>query len=329
MIITRTPYRISFFGGGTDHPKWYRNNESIVLSTSINKYCYVNLRNLPPYFKFKYRLRYFSTELVSRINEIKHPVIRESLKSLGYTDKGIEMTHSGDIPARSGVGSSSSFTVGFLNSLYSHMGYTPTKRELAIKAIDIEQNILKENVGSQDQIAAAFGGFNKIKFLGNNFTVDPIMLSEDNMKILQDSILFCYTGLSRDSDKVAKKQIDNISRKLTDLTSMTNLSKQALQILNNKKLDIKDFGELLKEQWLLKKSLNPNTTNSEIDRLYLKALDLGAYGGKISGAGAGGFLLLIAPKYKHNYIKKNLSNRLFVPIRFENTGSQIVFYSHN
>ena len=328
MIISRTPYRISFFGGGTDHPSWYSDNESQIISTTINKYSYVNLRDLPPYFDYKYRLRYFLTEQTSQINKIKHPVIRETLKHLKYKKNGIEMLHTGDIPARSGVGSSSSFTVGFLNALYTHIGYMPTKRELALKAIHIEQNILKENVGSQDQIAAAFGGFNKIKLFGNTFSVDPILLSDKNINKLQNSIIFCYTGLSRDSDKVAKKQIKNISSKKIELQNMRSLSDEALKIIKNKQINIKEFGQLLNEQWKLKKHLNKSTTNSLIDRIYKKAIANGAYGGKVCGAGAGGFLILIAPPYKHEIIKLKLGKYLFVPIRFESTGSKIVYYSH-
>ncbi len=327
MIICRTPYRISFFGGGTDHPNWYRDNESIILSTTFNKYCYVNLRNLPPYFKFRYRLRYFLTEQVSKISQIRHPVIREVLKLKKY-NQGIEMIHSGDIPARSGVGSSSSFTVGFLNAINTQMGYFASKRELALRAIDIEQNILKENIGSQDQIAAAFGGFNQINFKGNNFNVDQIILEKKNLKALEESIIFCYTGHPRNSDKIAKKQIKNIPIKKFELNAMTELSKEALKVLHKKKLNLKEFGNLLNQQWLLKKNLNPFSTNNLINTLYELAINNGAYGGKITGAGAGGFLLLIAPKYKHEIIKKKLSKFLLVPIKFETTGTKIIYYSH-
>ena len=329
MIISRTPYRISFFGGGTDHPSWYEYNESIIISSTINKYSYINIRNLPPYFNYKYKLRYFLNEQVSKIDKIKHPVIRECLKNLNYTKKGIEMVHSGDIPARSGVGSSSSFTVGFLNALFAHIGYTPTKRELALKALEIEQDILKESVGSQDQIAAAFGGFNKIRLSGNNFNVDPLTLSKKSLNKIEDSILFCYTGLARTSEFIAKKQINNISKKKTDLIKMTELSKEALKILNKKNFSIKEFGKLLNEQWILKQNLNPSSTNKEINHIYSKALSAGAFGGKISGAGAGGFLLILAPSDRHYMIRKKLSKYLFVPIRLENTGSQIVYYSHS
>ncbi len=327
MIITRTPYRLSFFGGGTDHPSWYNENESIILSTTFNKYCHINLRNLPPYFNFRHRLRYFLTEQVSKINDIKHPVIREVLK-LKHYNKGIEMIHSGDIPARSGVGSSSSFTVGFINAINTQMGYFSSKRELALQAIEIEQKILKENIGSQDQIAAAFGGFNQIVFKGNNFNVEPIILEKNNLNLLQDSLIFCYTGHPRNSDQIAKKQISNIPKKKFELSSMTDLSRDALKILQNKNLNIKEFGKLLNEQWKLKKDLNPYSTNSLIDRLYKMALNNGAYGGKITGAGAGGFLVLIAPKYKHNILKKKLSKFLIIPIKFENSGTKIIYYSH-
>lgn len=328
MIISRTPFRVSFFGGGTDHPNWYDKNDSFVISTTINKYCHIAIRDLPPYFEYKYKLRYFKTEQVNKLCEIKHPVVKEVLKKEKYK-KGIELIHYGDIPARSGIGSSSSFTVGFLNAFYALNNYTPTIKELAIKAINLEQNILKENVGSQDQIAAAFGGFNLISFRGKDFKVDPLIIPEANKKKLEESILFCFTGISRNSDKIAKTQIENIKINHNLMYEMNNLTLEALKILNSNSFNIKEFGKLLNLQFNLKNYLNPLASNNLIKKVYKKALELGCYGGKISGAGSGGFLVLIAPKNKHIIIKQKLKNLLFVPLRFDNSGSKIIYYSHN
>lgn len=327
MIITRTPFRISFFGGGTDHPSWYRENESTIISTSINKYCFITLRVLPPYFNFKYRLRYFQVEERLKRDQINHPVVREVLKLLKFNE-GIELVHYGDIPARSGIGSSSSFTVGFLHAMHALTEKFLTPRELATKAINLEQNILKENVGSQDQVAAAFGGMNKITFHGDNFKVEPLLVPKNNLEKLQDSILFCYTGIPRNSDTVAKNQIKNIKTKKKELIEMNKVATEALEIFKDKNFSIKEFGSILDYQYQLKKKLNPSSSNNMIDRIYQKAKNLGAIGGKICGAGSGGFLLMIAQKKYHNLIINNLNKFLFVPIRFENTGSQIVYYSH-
>ena len=226
----------------------------MVISGSINKYCYINIRNLPPYFNYKYKLRYFLNEQVSKIDKIKHPVIRECLKNLNYTKKGIEMVHSGDIPARSGVGSSSSFTVGFLNALFAHIGYTPTKRELALKALEIEQDILKESVGSQDQIAAAYGGFNSIKFFKNGkFKVTKIKISKKNKEKLSDRLILLYTGVQRTAQNIASKYVNKLNNsKKNQMKDILDFVPKAKLFLQDGKLD--DFGYLLDESWQKKKN---------------------------------------------------------------------------
>lgn len=326
MIISRTPYRLSFFGGGTDHPSWYMAKESVIISTTIDKYCYVTLRNLPPYFNFNYRLRYFKKEDVKFINEIKHPVIRESLKFFKYS-KGIDLSYVGDIPAMSGVGSSSAFTVGITNSLRALMGEFSTKRELANYAINMEQNILRESVGSQDQIACAFGGFNTITLKGDNFEVSPITLNREKINLIEDSILLLYTGIKRNSKNIAKHQIKNISNSEIILNEMLSLALEAKNVILSSKFNVKEFGRLMHIQWELKKSLNKKSSNTIIERIYKKGIANGAYGGKIIGAGGGGFIMFICNKKSKNKLKEIFKKYIILPIKFDYTGSQIIYHT--
>ncbi|GAF76451.1 unnamed protein product, partial [marine sediment metagenome] len=267
MIITRTPFRISFFGGGTDYPVYYKEHGGAVLSTTINKYCYINCRYLPPFFDYKYRIRYTSREETKNISEINHPSVRECLRFLNI-DKGIEMVHTSDIPAQSGIGSSSAFTVGFLNSLYGLSGKMTTKRQLARDAIHIEQSVLKENVGSQDQVAAAFGGFNKIEFGGDrDFYVTPITIKQDKLNILQNSLMLFYTGLVRNASEIAGEQINATPSKKKELGLMTEMVDEAVNILNADSDDIDDFGRLLNKAWKIKRSITNLITNGKIDQI--------------------------------------------------------------
>lgn len=327
MIISRTPYRISFFGGGTDHPNWYRNHESSVISTTIDKYCYVNLRELPPFFDFKYRLRYYKREEVKTISNIKHPVIREVLTLFKYK-KGIDLSYIGDIPAMSGVGSSSAFTVGIINALEALRGGHLTKRELANYAIKIEQDILKENVGSQDQIASAFGGLNIINFKNNEYEVVPLILNSEKKQTIEQSITLLFTGLVRNSNNIAKNQISNIKKKYDTLNEMYSICQEGKKLFLSNKFDKKMFGKLMHQQWLLKKELNEKSTNTLINDIYNEAINSGAYGGKIIGAGGGGFIMLIGNSNFKKEVKKKFSKYLILPIKFENFGSKIVYYTH-
>ena len=328
MIISRTPYRLSFFGGGTDHPSWYNDNQSLVISTTIDKYCYVTIRNLPPFFNFNYRLRYFKKEEVKLVNQINHPVIRECLKLFSYK-KGVDLSYIGDIPAMSGVGSSSAFTVSMVNALNTLMGNHSTKRELATYAIKLEQEILKENVGSQDQISCSFGGFNVINFHKDKFDVNPISINNNSIKVIEDSVFLLFTGITRNSENIAKNQIDNIPKRSEILKEMNLLAIQARDMIISSNFDIKKFGKMMHYQWILKKKLNIKSTNNLIDKIYKKGIESGAYGGKVIGAGGGGFVLFICNKK----VKKNLAEIfkkfLILPINFEYTGSQIVYYSHS
>ena len=327
MIITRTPFRISFFGGGTDYPVYYKEHGGAVLNTTINKYCYVTCRYLPPFFDHKFRIRYTRREETQRVEQIEHPSVRECLRFLKI-DKGIEMVHSGDIPAMSGIGSSSSFTVGFLNSLYSLQGKMVTKRKLAYDAIHVEQNLIGENVGSQDQLAAAFGGFNRIYFGGSDgIFVQPMTLSQEKLQELQDSLLFYFTRFSRFASDIAGEQIKETPNKLKELKLIREMVDEAVDVLNSNHGPIHDFGKLLHESWMLKKSLTNMISNGDINEIYEAARQAGAVGGKLCGAGGGGFMLFFVPREFQPKVKKALKRLLLVPFRFDTLGSHIIHYS--
>jgi D-glycero-alpha-D-manno-heptose-7-phosphate kinase len=327
MIITRTPFRISFFGGGTDYPVWYRKYGGAVLSTTINKYCYITCRYLPPFFEHKHRIVWSKIELVSHANEIVHPVVREALKFLGIKN-GVEIHHDADIPARSGMGSSSAFTVGLLNALYTLLDRSVTKYQLARDAIYIEQEILKENVGSQDQTAAAFGGFNKIIFGGpTEIEVIPLAISAERLRFLQDRLLLFFTGFSRNASEIAASQIKNTPQKEKELTAMMKLVDQAAKLLSDENKDLDEFGYMLDETWKLKRTLSNAISTPLIDEIYDKAIKAGALGGKLLGAGGGGFMCFYVRPEKQQDVKEALKNFLHVPFRFENQGSQVIYSS--
>jgi D-glycero-alpha-D-manno-heptose-7-phosphate kinase len=327
MIITRTPFRISFFGGGTDYPDWYNNNPGAVISTTINKYCYITCRQLPPFFDYKYRIRYHKKEETKNIQEITHPSVRECLKYT-KTTQGLEIVHHADLPARSGLGSSSTFTVGMLHALNALNGKMISKRQLALDAIHVEQNIIKENVGSQDQTNAAFGGFNHIEFnKRRKITISPIILSKIKQNTLSSHLMLFFTGFSRTASDISKHQIAAIKKNKIDMTHSYKLVEEAQKILNRKNF-IKDFGNLLNEQWNMKKSYTKKITNKEIDYIYNTGIKAGAYGGKLLGAGGGGFILFVADPKHHNSLKNKLKKLLYVPINLESLGSQVVYYSN-
>jgi len=328
MIISKTPYRISFFGGGTDYPVWYRENQGAVLSTTIDKYCYITLRYLPPFFPHKHRIVYSKIEMVKDVNEILHPAVRASLGFLNI-EKGVEIHHDGDLPARSGLGSSSAFTVGMLHSLYALKGQIPSKEKLAKEAIYIERDVLRENVGAQDQVATAFGGFNKIMFSGNDeIKIEPLTLCGDKLKELKSHLMLYFTGLPRTASEIAKTQIENTPNKKKELTLMCQMVDEATKILNENR-DIKDFGKLLHEAWLCKKSLTDKISNPVIDKMYGKAMMAGALGGKILGAGGGGFMLLFVEPENQPQVREQLKNFLEVDFNFEKDGSQIIYYGEH
>lgn len=324
MIISRTPYRLSFFGGGTDYPKWYLKNGGQVLSTTIDKYLYITCRYLPPFFEHRLRLVYSKIEACEKSNDLKHPSAREVLKFLGI-EKDIEIHYDGDLPGRSGLGSSSSFSVGLLNALYAYQGKMVSARQLAEESIHIEQNIINEMVGSQDQTNAAFGGFNQIQFKQTgDIVVNPVILPQDTIQKLDNNLMLFYTGIMRTAEKVAESYVPNIFDKEKELTLMYEMVDQAIEILKNGNID--DFGFLLDEAWQQKRSLSKLVSNSYVDSIYSTAVSAGALGGKLSGAGGGGFLQLYVPLEKQNEVKKKLSHLIHVPYSFETNGSQIIFY---
>ena len=329
MIISRTPFRISFFGGGTDYPIWYNKYGGQTISVTINKYCFIIVRYLPPFFDYNYRIRYYQHEETNSMDDIKHPSVRECLKYLKI-DKGVEIVHNADLPAMSGLGSSSTFTVGLLNSLYALQNYMPTKRELAINAIHVEQNKIKEFVGSQDQTAAAFGGLNRITFnKAKNIDVDPIILSEERKVQLQDNLMLFFTGFTRIASSIAEEQLRLINQNKTQLNKMIEICDKGFEILIDKSQSLDQFGYLLNEQWQLKRGLAKNISNNSIDKIYDNAIKAGAIGGKLLGAGGGGFILFYVPKEKQEKLKNILNDISYVPFRFEYTGSKIIYYSHH
>ena len=327
MIISRTPFRVSFFGGGTDYPRWFNKNKGAVLATTIDKYCYITCRYLPPFFEHKSRIIYSQMEEVQDIKEIDHPAVREVLRFLKI-HKGVEIHHDGDLPARTGLGSSSSFTVGLLNSLYALKGVMPTKAQLAQEAIHIEQEMCQENVGCQDQALAAYGGLNYIEFGGDeHLQVRRVTIPEERVRTLEKHLMLYFTGFSRTASTIAAHQIKNIPKKKKELTVMYQLVQEAVKLLGSNR--IKEFGKLLDESWKIKRELSSKVSTPQIDDIYETARKAGAIGGKVLGAGGGGFVMLFAPPSAQKRIKEKLKKLLLVPFKFENLGTQIIFYQPN
>ena len=329
MIISRTPFRISFFGGGTDYPAWYREHGGAVLSVTINKYCFITCRYLPPFHAFKHLIRYYKREETQSVESIEHPSVRECMKFLNI-DKGLDLVHHADLPARSGLGSSSTFTVGLLHALYALKHEMPTKRQLAINAINVEQNLIGESVGSQDQTAAAFGGLNRIEFGGlQEISVQPTVIRPERFNLLQQHMMLFFTGLARTASDVAVEQIAQIPNKKTNLELMLQLVEEAESLLLSKEDRLVDFGKLLHEQWLIKRGLSSRISTPEIDQIYDLALKAGALGGKLLGAGSGGFMLFFVQPERQEFVRKSLASLLYVPFQFETLGSQIIYYSQH
>ncbi len=325
MIISRTPFRMSFFGGGTDYPVWYREHGGSVLATTINKYCYISCRYLPPFFSHKSRIAYSKIEAVNSNDEIEHPAVRTILQYMKI-DQGVEIHHDADLPARTGLGSSSSFTVGLLSAIMGLKQVASTKMELAKEAIKVEQEILKENVGSQDQIMATHGGFCRVDFHQNDeIDVTPIRISQHRLEELKSHLLLFFTGFSRMATEIAGEQIALTKDRKSELTAMYQMVGEGVSILNQKN-GLTEFGSLLHETWKLKRSLTPKISSHLIDEIYEMAREAGAIGGKLLGAGGGGFMLLFAKPEDHPKIKERLQGLLQVPFGFDTTGSQIIFY---
>ena len=325
MIISRTPFRISFFGGGTDYPEWYRQHGGSVLGATIDKYCYLTCRYLPPFFEHRIRVVYSHIENCHTIDEIRHPVVREVLRYLKM-NRGIEIHHDGDLPARSGMGSSSSFTVGLLHALYALKGHMLSKQQLATEGIYVEQKILKETVGSQDQVLAAYGGFNHIAFMTNGtFSVRPVTLRTERLQELNGYLMLFFTGINRTASNVAKSYIDKVNHRRRELRILNDLVGESISVLNSSQ-NIAGFGELLHEAWQVKRDLSHAVSNANVDEIYDEAISVGAVGGKLLGAGGGGFMLLFVPPDKQDRVKSRLNKLIHVPFKFEFTGTQIIFF---
>ncbi|MBY0430235.1 MAG: kinase [Rhodospirillales bacterium] len=326
MIISRTPFRISLFGGGTDYPAWYRQHGGAVLGTTINKYCYISLRALPPFFEHRHRFVYSRVECVNSLDEVQHPAIRAVLKEAGI-DVGLEIHHDGDLPARSGLGSSSSFTVGLLCALRAFHGQMSSPHYLATEAIRIEQDVVAENVGSQDQVWAAYGGTNLIEFRQDGaITVSPIIMQPQRRQQLQSHMMLFFTGFSRIASEIAAKQIANMDKRRQQLRAMRGMVDEALEILQNGNRSIAEIGTLLHDGWMLKKELADNVSTGRIDEIYEAALAAGALGGKLLGAGGGGFMMLFVPPEAQQAVRERLAKLVEVSFAIGSMGSRVVVY---
>jgi D-glycero-alpha-D-manno-heptose-7-phosphate kinase len=324
MIITRTPFRISFFGGGTDYPGWFQEHGGAVISTSINKYCYVTCRYLLPFFEHRHRIVYSKVELVRQTGDIQHPAVRAVLE-LEHREKGLEIHYDGDLPAWSGLGTSSSFIVGLLHALSALKGQELSSVQLAKTAIHVEQNIMAENVGSQDQVSAAFGGFNRIEFMRNGeFKVEPVFVPDKRLIELQEHLMLFFTGGQRKATDVAKSQIANFRNRETELKHMYGMVDRSIKILQDESTPMHAFGELLDECWRYKRSLSNLVSTSKIDEVYAEAKKEGAIGGKLLGAGGGGFMLLFVPPEQQDAVRKRLHHLVHVRFKFEHSGSCVV-----
>lgn len=327
MIISRTPFRISFFGGGTDYPAWYSKQGGAVLATTIDKYCYLTCRHLPPFFEHRIRVVYSKIESCQTVDEIQHPVVREIFRYLNI-DRGVEIHHDGDLPARSGMGTSSSFTVGLLHAMYALKGQMPSKWQLAKESTYVEQEILGETVGSQDQVLAAYGGFNHITFPrdGGEISVRPMTLPQERIKELNDHLVLLYTGIMRTASDIAETYVQDIESRERQLRSIMGMVNEGISILSSGQ-NITRFGELLHESWQAKRALGSIVSNTYVDEVYEQAMAAGAVGGKLLGAGGGGFMLFFVPPAKQQSLRERLNRLIHVPFKFEFSGSQIIFFN--
>ena len=324
MIITQTPFRMSFFGGGTDFPGFYREHGGAVLSTTFDKYCYVNVRHLPRFFDYTTELSYAKTERVTDVESIEHPAIREAMKMLDMHE--IRLTYEADLPARSGLGTSSSFAVGMLNAFYALKGKYADKRKLADDAIYLERVLCKESGGIQDQIAASFGGFNKISFNADGYTVSPVIISPERKLRLNDNLMLFFTGFSRFSSDIQVEAEKSLKSKEAQLLEMLQLVDESEQVLTSK-TDLTEFGKLLDYTWKLKRGITSKVSTDSIDAIYDKAIKAGATGGKLLGAGGGGFLLFYVEADKQKNVHEALEDLLYVPFEFETAGTQVIHYT--
>ena len=325
MIISKTPFRMSFFGGGTDLEEFYKKHGGSVISTTFDKYCYVTVRHLPRFFDYKNQVTYSKIERVNSVKELEHPLVRNAMKFLDMHE--LIVNYDADLPARTGLGTSSSFAVGLLNAFHSLKGKKKDKKTLADEAIYVERVLCNEAGGLQDQIAASFGGLNRIDFTSKGYTVKPINISEKRKEKLNNNLMLFFTGFSRFSADIQKDTKKKIKSKTNTLLEMKNMVDEAEKILTDESINLNEFGKLLDKSWKLKRSTGSKISTNEIDSYYDLAINAGALGGKLLGAGGGGFLLFYVPKSKQSKVKEALNELLYVPFKFENNGTEVIYYS--
>ena len=325
MIITKTPFRMSFFGGGTDMPEFFNEYGGAVLSTTFDKYCYVNVRHLPPFFDYTSELVYSKNERVTEVDKIEHPLIKNAMKMLDMHE--LRINYESDLPARTGLGTSSSFAVGMLSAFYALKGKYADKRKLADNAIKLERELCNEAGGWQDQIAASFGGFNRINFNSDGYEVIKVIISPERKKLLNDNLMLFFTGFTRISAQIQESTKTSISQKTEQLKQMLKLVDEAEMVLTDPERDLDDFGRLLDTTWKLKRQTGNKVTSGSIDDLYEKGLKAGALGGKLLGAGGGGFLLFYVCKEQQEAVRNALKDLLYVPFEFENSGTRVIYYT--
>lgn len=322
MIITRTPFRMSFFGGGTDMPEFFRENSGSVISTTFDKYCYVTARHLPPFFDYRDEAVYSRIERVADPSEFEHPAVRNAMEMLDMRD--VRVAYEADLPARSGLGTSSSFAVGLLNAFHCMKGTYASKERLAREAICLERDLCQEAGGWQDQVAAAYGGLNRIDFAGDSFSVRPIVISNGRKRELESSLLMFFTGFTRFSSEMQRE--NRVADKTVLLREMLALVDEAEAALTDKKRPLSDFGRLLDETWRLKRGTGSRVSTGPIDDLYARGMAAGALGGKLLGAGGGGFLVFFAEPDARESVREALSDLLYIPFEFESDGTRVVYY---
>ena len=325
MIITKTPFRMSFFGGGTDLPDFFRENGGAVLSTTFDKYCYVTVRHLPPFFDYSSEICYARTERVTRVADIEHPAVRNAMAMLDMHE--LRLTYEADLPSRSGLGTSSSFAVGMLNAFYALKGKYADKKRLADDAIKLERELCREAGAWQDQIAAAFGGLNRINFDADGYTVDPVIISPERKSALEDSLMMFFTGFTRFSADVQATLRSSMRDKTAELREMLALVDVAENVLVDKSVPLDDFGRLLDETWKLKRGISSSVSTDSIDGIYASARKAGALGGKLLGAGGGGFLVFYVPADRRDEVMRAMEGLMYVPFRFENGGTRVIHYT--
>lgn len=325
MVITQTPFRMSFFGGGTDFPEYFKSYGGAVLSTTFDKYCYVSVRHLPRFFEYRNELIYSKTERVSHTSEIVHPAIRNAMQMMDMHE--LRLTYDADLPARSGLGTSSSFAVGMLNAFHALKGHYAGKRQLADEAIYLERELCAEAGGIQDQIAAAFGGMNRIDFDGDGYRVRPVIIAPERKRELNENLVMFFTGFSRFSADIQNNTVKAMDQKQAELQEMKSLVDEAEAILTDRHADLDEFGRMLDHTWKLKRGISNGISTDTIDGMYERARRAGALGGKLLGAGGGGFLLFYVDREHRAELMKAMKDLLYIPFEFENAGSTVIHYT--